>query len=84
MKYVVAGSSAAQAAPDIYHVNAYDEVSYIAWKLEQRQLTYGLRWRELCAATGIVDPMQVARPLGQDERFLLGERLRIGQALAIS
>lgn len=84
MKYNVVTDTGSQSIAGIYHVNARDEVTYIAWKLEQRQLTYGLGWRELCRATGVVDPMQVARPLGQDERFLLGERLRIGQALAIS
>lgn len=82
MKYIIpqAGQS---GALDTYRVSSGDELTLVAWKLERRRLPYGLNWRSLCSILGVVDPMQVAHPLGQDERFLLGERLRIGQELAV-
>jgi hypothetical protein len=83
MKYSVPNSPSSLPAAGVYYVNSGDEVTYIAWKLEEGVLPYGLRWRDICGLIGMVDPMQVAAPLGQDERFLLGERIRIGQPLEI-
>lgn len=82
MKYNVT-STVIRAQEREYRVMAGDEPSFIAWKLGDRTFAYGFEWRELCAASGIRDPMQVAQPGESSERFLIGERLRIGQALRL-
>lgn len=64
-----------------YVVVSGDEPTFIAWKLEGRNGPFGLYWRELCTSQGVLDPMQVAGVPGNAERFLLGERLRIGQRI---
>lgn len=76
MRYAAGGGLSAR---ETVRVVSGDDVTFIAWRAEGGQREYGLRWRELCAANGIVDPMQAALPGG--ERLLLGERLRMGQEL---
>lgn len=82
MKYTTISQPQAAKSRE-YVVTSGDEISLIAWKLGKRNGSYGVYWRELSRSMGIYDPMQVARVLGADERFLLGERLRIGQRISL-
>lgn len=82
MKYAVSNLRSPERRR-AYIVSDNEELTYIAWQIEGRAGTHGRYWRELALRYGIVDPMQSAGSPGNDERFLLGERLRLGQELLI-